>query len=205
MRTQLQRPFVATRFVGVALLFSILVAPAELLAVSGKAAKVGAQAKAPALAARGALDLPEGFRAEVFADGLGRARHLVVGDDGVVYVALREVHEGGGIVALQDSDGDGRADRSERFAKTGGTGIALHEGWLYFSSADAVFRARRKAGSLLPPGPVEVVVSGFPEQRSHDAKSIAFDDQGRLYVNVGAPSNACQKKKRKKEKKNGNK
>jgi glucose/arabinose dehydrogenase len=37
-----------------------------------------------------------------------------------------------------------------------------------------------------------VIVTGFPDQRQHADKPIAFDDAGGLYVNVGAPSNACQ-------------
>jgi glucose/arabinose dehydrogenase len=36
------------------------------------------------------------------------------------------------------------------------------------------------------------VVSGFPDQDEHAAKTIAIDPSGHLYVNVGAPSNACQ-------------
>jgi glucose/arabinose dehydrogenase len=35
------------------------------------------------------------------------------------------------------------------------------------------------------------VVGGFPEQRGHADKDIAFDDKGNVYVNVGLPSNAC--------------
>src|SRR5207237_1571968 len=41
-------------------------------------------------------------------------------------------------------------------------------------------------------GPAEVVVSALPAQRQHEDKGIAFDGKGGLYVNVGAPSNACQ-------------
>jgi len=44
----------------------------------------------------------------------------------------------------------------------------------------------------LKPGAMETIVEGLPEQRSHAEKGIAFDGRGGLYVNVGAPSNACQ-------------
>ena len=37
----------------------------------------------------GGLALPEGFEATVFHDGVGRARHLAVTRDGIVYVKLR--------------------------------------------------------------------------------------------------------------------
>ena len=35
------------------------------------------------------------------------------------------------------------------------------------------------------------MVGGFPEQRGHQDKDLAFDDQGNLYVTIGLPSNAC--------------
>ena len=142
------------------------------------------------------LDLPPGFRATVFADGVGRARHLAVRENGDVYVALREPNGGHGVVGLRDTNGDGRADRLVRFGETVGTGIAVRGDHLYFSSDTAVYRVGLEAGRLSPVGAVETVVDGFPDQRGHRAKSIAFDEQGHLYVNVGAPSNACMRERR---------
>ncbi|MCH7631365.1 MAG: hypothetical protein IIC07_05710 [Proteobacteria bacterium] len=43
--------------------------------------------------------LPEGFRATVFADDLGYARHLAVREDGAVYTILRRRLFGPGLVA----------------------------------------------------------------------------------------------------------
>lgn len=164
---------------------------------AGAAARPGEASAPPALEERGAgLRLPRGFTASVFADGVGPARHLVVRENGDVYVALREVTGGGGVVGLRDADRDGRADEVVRFGETAGTGIAIHGGHLYFSSDVAVFRSRLAAERLAPVGPIETVVSGFPDQNGHRAKSLALDDDGRLYVNVGAPSNACMEKRR---------
>jgi glucose/arabinose dehydrogenase len=44
----------------------------------------------------------------------------------------------------------------------------------------------------------EIVVKGLINKRQHEAKSIALDDKGNIYVNIGAPSNACQEEDRKK-------
>lgn len=140
----------------------------------------------------GAIQLPNGFCARVVADDLGTARHLAVRDNGDVYVKLR----GSGIVALRDTNGDYRADVKRTFADYGGTGIALHGGYLYASSDAAVYRYTLAENELVPQGEREAVVSGFPRQRQHAAKSFAFDESGHLYVNVGAPSNACQKQSR---------
>jgi glucose/arabinose dehydrogenase len=140
----------------------------------------------------GGVSLPPGFCATVFADKLGSARHLTVGPNGTVYVALEGRAHGGGIVALRDADGDGHADEVKYFGDSGGTGIALHAGYLYFATDTEVLRYRLKEGELAPSSAPESAVRGFPDQNQHAAKSIAIDPDGNLYVNVGAPSNACQ-------------
>lgn len=144
----------------------------------------------------GGLKLPEGFCALVVADRLGRARHLAVDADGDVYVALREAAPGGGTLALRDGDGDGRADVVKAFGDHPGTGIAIAGDELYVASDTAVHRYRLPEATLVPEGPPETVVAGFPRQRQHAAKAIALDGEGGLYVNVGAPSNACQRQTR---------
>lgn len=142
------------------------------------------------------ITLPRGFTATVFADGLGPTRHLAVAGDGTVYVAMRRKTDGGGILALRDEDGDGTADVTRAFGDAAGTGIAIHDGHLYFGSDTQILRWPLPETGLVPQGAPEVVVTGFPEQRQHATKPIAFDESGHLYVAVGAPSNACQARMR---------
>jgi glucose/arabinose dehydrogenase len=143
------------------------------------------------------IRVPEGFDAKVFAEGVGRARHVAVRDNGDVYVALRRPTQGSGIAALRDEDGDGTADRLEYFGEHAGTGIAIQGGFLYASSDTAIYRyGLPEGGALVPQDGPETVVAGFPEQESHASKAFTFDDSGGLYVNVGAPSNACQENDR---------
>jgi glucose/arabinose dehydrogenase len=140
----------------------------------------------------GGLSLPSGFCALVAHEGVGPARHLAVAANGNVYVALRNRQgEEGGVLALRDASGDGRLDESVRFGPEGGTGIGIDGGYLYFAPNTYVVRWKLpEDGSLRPEGAAERVVEGFPEQRSHGAKSVAFDGRGNLWVNVGAPSAA---------------
>jgi glucose/arabinose dehydrogenase len=138
------------------------------------------------------IRVPEGFDAEIFAEGVGRARHVAVRDNGDVYVALEEPVEGSGVAALRDEDGDGAADQTAYFGEHAGTGLAIHEGFLYASSDDAIYRYPLPEGELVPADPPEAMVEGFPAQDSHSSKAFAIDESGNLYVNVGAPSNACQ-------------
>lgn len=143
----------------------------------------------------GSLTLPDGFCAVVVADDLGQVRHITVRDNGDLYAALREM-DGGGIVALRDTDGDGKADIERRFGDSGGTGIGIRDGHLYFAPDTAVWRYPMTEGELVPTGSRETVVTGFPEQGQHAVKPFAFDGDGNMYVNVGGPSNACQEQMR---------
>lgn len=142
------------------------------------------------------LDMPPGFTATIFANGLGKARHLVVRENGDVYVTLRGTNDGEGVIGLRDDDGDGVADRQAAFGHAGGTGAAIYKDYLFFSSDDTVYRMKFTGGELVPSGGMEVVASGFPKQGSHAAKSLAISADGKLFVNSGAPSNACQKRAR---------
>lgn len=134
----------------------------------------------------GAIELPAGFHALVFADALGPLRHAAVAPSGDVYVKTSKA----GIIALRDTDGDGRADVKEAFGDGGGTGIAVRDGYLYHSSNTAVFRYKLTPGQLKPTGARETIVTDLPAEDQHDSKAFSFDDAGRLYVEVGSPSNS---------------
>lgn len=145
------------------------------------------------------LTLPEGFCALVVADGLGRARHLTVAQNGDVFVAAgrsRRDTVGGGVVVLRDTDGDGAADERVRFGSGTGNDVELRSGFLYFSTDDAIMRYPWSAGSMEPAGPADTIVSGLPARGGHRAKSFVFGPGGAIYVNVGSPSNACQEQDR---------
>ena len=138
------------------------------------------------------LTLPDGFQAQVFHQGIGaRARHIAVRANGDVFVSMRD----GELVALRDSNGDGSADLLERRKLPITTGLELQNPYLYFSDTVSVSRLLLD-DNLMPAGEPETIVAGFPRQGSHATKSIALNDDGELFVNVGAPSNACQKKRR---------
>ena len=144
----------------------------------------------------GGIQLPDGFCALVVADALGAARHLDVAPNGDIFVAIRnQPNVSGGIIALRDTDGDGRADLEERFGEDGGTSIQLRGDYLYFGRDNAIVRYPMTLGELVPDGPAEVIAT-LPDQRSHASKGFAFDGEGGMYVNVGAPANACQSEDR---------
>lgn len=141
----------------------------------------------------GGIKLPSGFCALVAADLIGAARHMVVAPNGDLYVALRGGRQGGGgLIGLRDRDGDGRLETRESFGEGSTTGIAIRHGYLYAGTTTSVQRYKMTPGQLKPSGAAETVIDQLPAGRAHQDKGISFDGQGSVYVNVGAPSNACQ-------------
>jgi glucose/arabinose dehydrogenase/mono/diheme cytochrome c family protein len=154
----------------------------------------------------GGITLPPGFCATVFADNIGHARHLVVAPNGVVYVNTWSGRyygndtppPGGFLVALKDTDGDGRADVNIRFGgsvatgSAGGTGIAIYDGALYAEVNDRIVRYALPSGGIAPIAAPEVVVSGLPLTGDHPMHPFAIDAQGNLYVDLGSATNSCQ-------------
>ena len=146
------------------------------------------------------MTLPAGFTATVFAEGLPTPRHIAVSDNGDVYVTLRSgqakftaTAEAGGVAALRDTDADGVADFVRTFGRSDAdTGLAIRDGYLYYSTMTAIY-AVELSRALVPTGSPEVVIDKMPQSANgHRTKPITFDNDGHLYTQVGAPSNACQ-------------
>ncbi len=147
----------------------------------------------------GAINLPPGFRALVVADNLNRdraggkdndvLRFLSIAPNGDIYAKYHR----NGLLALSDTNGDGRADVIAKFGSGPGTGVAVRGDWLYYSTRTGVYRYKYTPGELVPKGEPEAIVSDLPAENAHDAKSFAFDGEGRLLVEVGSPYNVYSK------------
>jgi len=171
---------------------STLVAGAAL-AASAQVRQQGAR-QAPACAPdNGGISLPSGFCATIFADSVTGARHLTVAPNGDVFVSTYGGRGGtpGGVVALRDTDGDGRADVREKFGEFRSSEVALFDGHVYAENSTAILRWPIAAGSLTPSGAADTIVSGLPGG-GHFAKTFVIDRNGAMYVNVGSRTNSCQ-------------
>jgi glucose/arabinose dehydrogenase/mono/diheme cytochrome c family protein len=156
------------------------------------------------------LQLPAGFCATVFADDIGHARHVVVAPSGVLYVNTWSgryygddtPHAGGFLVALQDKSGAGKADVIERFGETvqsggaGGTGIGMYKGSIYAEINDRIVRYSLPAGSMVPSGSADSIVSGLPLGGDHPMHPFIINAEGSMYVDVASATNSCQLKNR---------
>ena len=151
-------------------------------------------------AANGGITLPTGFCAIVVADLTSngqpaRARHLAVMPNGDIFVAINPAgptQPAFGIIALRDTDGDGKADQQQQFSPgLGGSGLAFGNGALYFGANDRVQKFTIASGQLTPTGDPLTVVSGMPATGDHTSKTVVVDG-ATLYVNIGSASNSCQ-------------
>ncbi len=145
----------------------------------------------------GGLFLPDGFKAVVVADHIGKARHLAVNENGDIYVKLTYAKQDSGNVAIRDSNNDGKADHIAYFGDYkaesgyGPTAMKIYNGYIYFSTKGAVYRQKLTPGKLTPESKTELVLTDNYMQE-HIGKSLAFDDDGHMYVNFGSISNNCQ-------------
>jgi glucose/arabinose dehydrogenase len=143
------------------------------------------------------LKLPEGFKGVSIAENVGANRHIAVNTNGDLYVKLNKLKNGKGIVVLRESAGKAKVVNS--FGSFTGTGIAIKNGYVYATNNREVYRYKLNAKNEVDPSAKpELIVSGLIGRRQHEAKPIALDNDGNIYVNIGAPSNSCQVKDREK-------
>src|SRR5690625_6188221 len=117
-----------------------------------------------------------------------------VASNGDIYLKTRG--QEGGVAVLRDTTGDYRIDVVEYFSnKTpvrGGilweTGMEIHDGYLWVSNTEPVYRwPMPENEELIPQGDPEIMISGFLSQSDHASKTFTFDNNGHIYVAVGAP------------------
>ena len=157
------------------------------------------------------LKLPAGFCATVFADGIGHARHMVVAPSGVLYVNTWSgryygddtPHAGGFLVALEDNPrcGKGRCDCSalakpSKVAEQAVRASACIKDRSTPRLNDRIVRYSLPAGSVVPNGSAETIVSGLPLGGDHPMHPFIIDAEGSMYVDVASATNACQVKNR---------
>ncbi len=137
-----------------------------------------------------AIQLPEGFEIEIYADQVENARSMVLGDKGTLFVGSRRA---GRVYALTDANHDYRADQVIIIAEglNSPNGVAFRNGDLYVAEISRITKYTDIEENLLaPPDPV-TIRDDFPDETHHGWKYIAFGPDDKLYVPVGAPCNNC--------------
>src|SRR6476646_9518996 len=143
----------------------------------------------------GGLNLPGGFCALVVYDAKtatgapARVRDIAVAPNGDVFVADQSPG-GGGVLALRDTNGDGKADVTARFGTSPGNGIYFRSPYLYFAPNNRVERYLMSPDSLTPVAGPDVIVSGLLATGNHVTKTIAITENGTLFVGVGSSTDS---------------
>lgn len=141
------------------------------------------------------LKLPSGFTATPIVESLGKNRHIAVHTNGDIYVKMQRLQDGKGILVLREKGG--KAEIVNRLGNFQGSGIAIKDGFLYATTDEDVYRFKFNNNNEIDPSQKpEKIVTGLLNKRQHAAKTIALDNAGNIYVNIGAPSNSCQVKDR---------
>jgi glucose/arabinose dehydrogenase len=138
------------------------------------------------------IKLPPGFSIDYYAENVEGARSMVLSPDGTLFVGSRDT---GKVYAVLDRNKDSKADDVLVLAEglDMPNGVALRNGSLYVAEVSRVIRYDDIEKRLEnPPDPV-VVNENFPSDHAHGWKYIKFGPDGKLYVPVGMPCNACNK------------
>lgn len=139
------------------------------------------------------LQVPAGFRVNLFAEGLERPRWLALTPDGDVLVTETRANR---IRRLADSDGDGIAESKETFATAANGlnipfGMAFAQGFFFLGNTDAVLRFPFAPGQRALSGqgePIADLPGGGYNQ--HWTRNVVVSPEGdRLYVSIGSRSN----------------
>ncbi len=137
------------------------------------------------------LQLPTGFHAELFAEGLEDARWLAVAPNGDVFLAESRA---GRITLLRDGVGRGRADLKTTFAEGFDRphGLTFHDGYLYVGDVRGVWRLRYQPGQTAADGPPEAVTPphALGDAGGHWTRTVVFSPAGdHFFVAIGSRSN----------------
>ena len=131
------------------------------------------------------LHVPDGFKVEVFASGVGNARSMRLGDKGTVFVGSRLLDKVYAVIP-------GPNGATVKVIASGlhrPNGVAYHDGALYVAELSKIWRFDDIEANLdHPPKPV-LIYEDLPKDEAHGWKFIGIGPDNKLYVPIGAPGN----------------
>ncbi|MBS0526086.1 MAG: PQQ-dependent sugar dehydrogenase [Proteobacteria bacterium] len=133
--------------------------------------------------------VPPGFTVTAFVTGLAHPRRLLVLPNGDVLVAEQKA---GYLTLLSDHDGDGKAEKVERYAEgfNGPYGLAWRDGDVLVADQDGIWKAPRKPAPHVDARDMITRKGVFGVARGHANRHLTIDPRnGALLVGVGSIGN----------------
>ena len=139
------------------------------------------------------LQVPEGFKVELFATGLNNPRLMRVAPNGDIFLAETSA---GNIKVFRGMTADGKPQQVQLFASGLNIpfGIAFYPlgpypQWVYVANMDSVVRFAYHNGDLTASGPPQHLAD-LPSGGHHRSRDIQFSPDGKkMFVSVGSQEN----------------
>jgi len=147
------------------------------------------------------INLPDGFKIDVYASDVENARSMTISPSGTVFVGNRKADN---VFALVDNDRDGKVDKkyliTDKLTNMP-NGVVFHNGNLYVAEVNKIWLfedveknlQKIDAVGYYPEEPI-LISDKFPSDKHHGWKYISIGPDNKLYVPVGAPCNICESK-----------
>jgi glucose/arabinose dehydrogenase len=133
------------------------------------------------------LKVPNGFKVEVWAEGMPGARSMALCDKGTVFVGTRQLKD---VYAVTSSGGKREAKVLLKGLDTP-NGIVFSKGTLFIAERNRITRYDNIEANLANPPEPKVIVDNLDPNKAagHFWKFMAMGPDGKLYFNIGAPGN----------------
>lgn len=143
---------------------------------------------------QGEINLPEGFKIDIFADLTGTAGkdpgpRMMLIKNNVLYVTLTN---SGKIAAIPYQNGERKSNDTIIFIDNLNRphGIDYYNGWFYIAQENRVIRMKGKNNDMqADPSTIEVLIDKLPTG-GHFTRSVKLHNNS-LYVSIGSSCNVC--------------
>lgn len=135
--------------------------------------------------------VPEGFKLELYAADLQRARFLRFTPAGDLLVS--RPHAGDIVLLRRDANGDGKPDARATLVQglQRPQGMEVHGDWLYIAESNRIGRIRFDSATGTVDGTIEPLVEGLTDDGNHWSKTIRIGPDNKLYLTQGSTCNVC--------------
>ncbi len=135
--------------------------------------------------------VPEGFKLELYAADLPRARFLRVTPAGDLLVS--RPHAGDVLLLRRDANGDGKPDGKVTLIEGlhRPLGMDISGDWLYIAESNRIGRIRFDNATGTVDGTIQPVVENLTDDGNHWSKTIRIGPDHKLYLTQGSTCNIC--------------